>query len=169
MAIALPPTRSCFVCGAEHPLGLKLRFTAQPGQVRGVFEPRREHVGFQDTVHGGLTSTVLDEAMVWACEAATGRFAYCAELTVRFLKPVRPETACEVIGVLKENRRNRLFWAEAELRDATGVVLASASGKYVPIGEEAIVPMLADFLGDPRVAFAALASGTGGDPRHNVS
>ena len=157
MVIALPPTRSCFVCGVENPLGLKLRFTAEPGRVRAPYQPRREHVGFQDTVHGGLTSTVLDEAMVWACGAATGRFTYCAELTVRFLKPVRPETAYEVIGWLRENRRSRLLLAEAELRDASGLVLASASGKYMPIAEEALAPMLGDFLGDPRAVFSLIA------------
>lgn len=161
MAIVLPPTRSCFVCGAENPLGLKLRFIAEPGQVRAVFQPRREHVGFHDTVHGGLTSTVLDEAMVWACGAATGRFAYCAELTVRFLKPVRPETACAIVGRLIEPRRRRLLLAEAELRDGAGTLLAAATGKYVPIAAESIEPMLSDFLGDPRVAFAQLAAESG--------
>jgi acyl-coenzyme A thioesterase PaaI-like protein len=157
MAITLPRTRSCFVCGAENPFGLKLEFTAEKGRVRAAFRPRREHVGFQDTLHGGLTSTVLDEAMTWACGAGTGRFAYCAELTVRFLKPVRPENGYEVIGWLRENRRNRLLLAEAELREASGLVLASASGKYMPIAEEALAPMLSDFLGDPRAALAQIA------------
>jgi acyl-coenzyme A thioesterase PaaI-like protein len=126
--------------------------------VRASFQPRREHIGFHDTVHGGLTSTVLDEAMVWACGAATGRFVYCAELTVRFVKLVRPATWCEVIGRLRENRRNRLLLGEAELRDAAGTLLASASGKYRPIPEPSVGPMLADFLDDPRAAFAQLTA-----------
>ncbi len=161
MAITLPRSRSCFVCGTENPLGLNLEFRAEPGQVRARFEPRREHAGFQDTVHGGLTSTVLDEAMVWACGAATGRFTYCAELTVRFVQPVRPGTVCEVIGRLKQNRRNRLLVAESELRGPTGALLAEATGKYMPIPEASVEPMLADFLADPRAAFALLP-GPGG-------
>ncbi len=156
MAITLPRSRSCFVCGTENPLGLKLEFSAEPGCVRARFEPRREHAGFQDTVHGGLTSTVLDETMVWACGAATGRFTYCAELTVRFLKPVRPGTAYELVGRLKENRRNRLLLAEAELRDPSGTLMASGSGKYMPIDERAVGPMLSDFASDPRAAFARI-------------
>jgi acyl-coenzyme A thioesterase PaaI-like protein len=157
MATALPATRSCFVCGSDNPLGMRLRFTAESGCVRAVFAPRRDHVGFQETVHGGLTSTVLDEAMTWACGAATSRFAYCAELTVRFLKPVRPGATYELIGWLKENRRNRLFVAEAELRDASGTVVAAGSGKYLPIDAGEIAPMLGDFHSDPFVAFAEVA------------
>ena len=156
MAITLPRSRSCFVCGTENPLGLKLEFSAEPGCVRTLFQPCREHAGFQDTVHGGLPSTLLDEARVWACGAATGRFTYCAELTVRFLKPVRPGTPYELIGRLKENRRNRLLLAEAELRDPSGTLMASGSGKYMPIDEHSVGPMLSDFPEDPRAAFARI-------------
>jgi acyl-coenzyme A thioesterase PaaI-like protein len=134
--------------------------------VTGRFVPRPEHVGFAATIHGGLVAAVLDEAMVWACGVNAGRFAYCAELTVRFRHPVRPATALEVVGELEENRRGRLLLARAELRGPTGQVLASATGKYIPVPSEAIEPMLADFEGDIRSllapappATAAAASG----------
>lgn len=58
---------------------------------------------------------------------------------------------------MTENRRNRLLLAEAELRDATGTVLATATGKYVPIPAEVVAPMLSDFLSDPRTVLAELA------------
>ena len=63
--LKLPHTRSCFVCGLNNPLGLKLDFETDGRIVRAHFAPRPEHVGFRETVHGGLIATVLDEAMVW--------------------------------------------------------------------------------------------------------
>ena len=158
MAITLPRTRSCFVCGARNPLGLDLEFQAEGGRVTAPFRPRQEHIGFQETVHGGLISTVLDEAMVWACGAATGQFAYCAELTVRFLKPVRPAADYQVVGALTENRRHRLLVARAELCDPAGTTHALATGKYIPIPDEAVAPMLGDFLADPRPVLAQLVA-----------
>src|SRR6185503_11109173 len=86
----LPHTKSCFVCGESNAIGLNLRFETDGRVVQARFTPRQEHVGFKQTVHGGLTATVLDEIMVWACAVATKRFAFCAEFTVRFLKPLKP-------------------------------------------------------------------------------
>jgi uncharacterized protein (TIGR00369 family) len=91
------------------------------------------HVGFKQTIHGGLIATLLDEIMVWACAVQTRRFAFCAELNVRFLNPVRPNEELIAIGELASNRRDKLFEAKAELRNQAGLVLAAATGKYLPI------------------------------------
>src|SRR5215475_13925053 len=85
---ALPHTRSCFVCGEANPLGLKMRFETDGKIVHAKFSPRPEHIGFKGVVHGGLIATVLDEIMVWACAVQTKRFAFCAEMNVRFLNPM---------------------------------------------------------------------------------
>jgi acyl-coenzyme A thioesterase PaaI-like protein len=60
----LPHTRSCFVCGESNPAGLNLRFETDGRTVQTRFVPRAEHIGFRQTVHGGLTATLLDEIMV---------------------------------------------------------------------------------------------------------
>jgi uncharacterized protein (TIGR00369 family) len=149
----LPHTRSCFVCGESNPAGLKLRFETDGRIVRTRFVPRAEHVGFRQTVHGGLTATLLDEIMVWACAVQTKRFAFCAELNVRFLNPVRPGEALVAIGELISNRRDKLFEAKAELRDKDGGLMATASGKYLPIKQGEVADMLADFVEDPGWVF----------------
>src|SRR4051812_15254316 len=86
----LPHTKSCFVCGEANPSGLRLRFETDGRVVTSRFTPRREHIGFKDVVHGGIIATLLDEVMVWACAVQTKRFAYCAELNVRFVRAVHP-------------------------------------------------------------------------------
>jgi acyl-coenzyme A thioesterase PaaI-like protein len=144
----LPHTRSCFVCGESNPSGLKLRFKTNGQSVQTRFRPQGEHIGFKGTVHGGLIATVLDEIMVWACAVQTKRFSFCAELSVRFLRPVRPNEEVSAAGYLVANRRGRLFEARAELKDLGGAVLASATGKYVPVKEGDLGAMAADFVGD---------------------
>lgn len=144
---ALPHTHSCFVCGESNPIGLKLRFETDGRIVQTRFIPRPDHVGFRQTVHGGLIATLLDEIMVWACAVQTKRFAFCAELNVRFQSPLRPGEEVLATAELLENRR-RIFEAKGELRNRTGEVLASATGKYIPIKEEVTAEMSADFVGD---------------------
>jgi len=96
---------------------------------------------------------VLDELMVWACAVQTKRFAYCAEMTVRFNRPLRPGRIVFASGELTSNRRGKLFEARAELKEQSGVILAGATGKYLPIRADDAAEMAADFVGDANWVF----------------
>lgn len=144
----LPHTQSCFVCGESNPAGLRLRFETDGRVVQTRFRPRPEHIGFKGVMHGGLIATVLDEVMVWACAVGTRKFAFCAEFTVRFLKPVTPGEEIIATGELGANRRNRIFEATARLHDLSGQTLAEATGKYLPIKAADASEMATDFVGD---------------------
>jgi uncharacterized protein (TIGR00369 family) len=144
----LPHTHSCFVCGESNPVGFKLRPETDGRVVRAHFVFRAEHVGFRQTVHGGLTATLLDEIMTWACAVQTKRFAYCAELNLRYLQPARPHEATIATAELVANRRGRLFEAKAELRNESGAVLATATGKYLPIKDSELTDFAMDMVGD---------------------
>jgi uncharacterized protein (TIGR00369 family) len=151
----LPHTRSCFVCGESNASGLNIRFETDGQVVRAHFLPRPEHVGFKQTIHGGIIATLLDEIMVWGCAVATRRFAYCAELNVRFVNPLRPGEEVLAIGEMISNRRNKIFEAKGEIRNLAGTLLASATAKYLPLKEIDAAEMLADFVGDTSGLFAA--------------
>jgi len=144
----LPHTHSCFVCGESNSLGLNLRFHTDGRIVRAEFVPQPEHVGFKSTVHGGIISTLLDEIMVWACAVRTRQFGFCAELNVRFQHPLRPGEPTSASAELIANRKNRLFEARAELRNSDGIVLATATGKYLPINPSDASEMMTELVGD---------------------
>ena len=143
----LPHTHSCFVCGERNPLGLNLRFHTEGRVVTTRFTPCAEHIGFKGVVHGGILATALDEIMVWACAVATQRFAFCAELNVRFVQPLAPGEEVLLTSELVANRRDRIFTTKATAQSATGKVLAEATGKYVPIQPEHLPPMLGELVG----------------------
>jgi uncharacterized protein (TIGR00369 family) len=145
---ALPHTHSCFVCGERNVRGLQLRFETDGTLVKTSFTPSEEHIGFQNVTHGGILATVLDEIMVWACAVSTRRFAYCAEMSVRFRKPAAPGTKYDVSARMDENRKGRILVASGEITDGEGTVLAQASGKYRPIDPAELKGMLSDVVGD---------------------
>jgi uncharacterized protein (TIGR00369 family) len=149
----LPHTKSCFVCGESNPLGLQQIFETDGKIVHARFVPRAEHVGFKQTIHGGLLATLLDEIMVWACAVATQRFAFCAELNVRFLKPARPGEELHGTAELVSNRKDKLFETRGELRNGKNEIVASATGKYLALKEADAAGMLDDFVGDARSYF----------------
>ena len=145
----LPHTHSCFVCGESNPHGLKMRFHAEGRLVTAKFRPCAEHVGFKGVVHGGLTATVLDEIMVWACVVATRKFAFCAELKVRYLRPLAPGEEVVVTSELVADHKGRILEAKAAMHNAAGKMLVQATGKYMPLKEVDASEMVRDFIGDP--------------------
>ncbi|MBM3875646.1 MAG: PaaI family thioesterase [Verrucomicrobia bacterium] len=146
----LPHTLSCFVCGEANPLGLGLKFETDGRVVRTQFTPRAEHIGFKQTVHGGILATLLDEIMVWACGVQTKRFAYCAEMTVRFSATAQPGKPVVATAELVSDGRGRLFEARGEVRDESGALLASATGKYLPMKPDVEAEMRTELIGDFR-------------------
>ena len=144
----LPHTYSCFCCGEANAAGLRLQLETDGSIVQTCFQFKREHTGFKGVVHGGLVATVLDEVMAWACAVGAGRFAFSAELTVRFPKSVAPGVTLVATAGLVANRRNKIFETKSTLCDSSGAVLAEATGKYLPVRADALPQMATDLLGN---------------------
>lgn len=116
-----PTTRSaCFVCGHDNPHGMRIRFELSDGGVaEALWTPREDWEGYPGIVHGGLVSTVLDEAMSKAV-AATRNKTLTAELRVRYRLPVATGASYILRGWLVKRGR-RLIEAEASLSSHSGV------------------------------------------------
>lgn len=63
---------SCFGCGPENPIGLKLVFRKDGENTVGTFTPTGLHQGWSGLVHGGIILCLLDEAMAYAARFETG-------------------------------------------------------------------------------------------------
>ena len=128
---ALPEFPTCFVCGKKNLRGLRIPFFIHEKGVRATFVPDETLVGYENAIHGGIISALLDEAIIWASYAFTKRFGVTAELNVRFLKPLHIGEECTIIGKMIEDRR-RLWIVEAKIMDAEGALVAQAMGKVIP-------------------------------------
>jgi len=125
--------QNCFVCGRENPAGLRLEFRENPAsgavEAEVAFPPRFQ--GWQDTVHGGLLATVLDEAMIKAA-AAAGHKCVSAEITVKYREPARTGARYLAEGKVAQVR-GRVVLAESRIGDAAGRVYAQATGKLFKV------------------------------------
>ena len=144
----LPHSRSCYVCGEANPLGLNLRFETDGRIVRARFRPRPEHNGFKGIVHGGIIATALDEILSWVCAVHARRFAFCAELNVRYLNPMPTGGEVLLTAELVADRKGRLFEARAQAMDSGGKTFAEATGKYIPLKNVNVSELESDLIGD---------------------
>lgn len=125
----------CFACGLKNPIGLKLRFQyPREGECWAEFVPLREYQGWQGVLHGGIVSTLLDEALAHALggpeRGGGGSGAVTAEISVSFKKPVLIGTKVILTGRVT-GRRGRLIEASSQINSPQGDVLASAAGKLI--------------------------------------
>jgi len=126
----------CFGCGGLNPIGLRLKFfplSDKPG-VWASFTPRREYEGFNGMVHGGIITTLLDEAMGWAVSARE-IWAVTGRLAVEFRAPVEIGVETIVCGVI-DNDRGRALELSAELRQRHDErLLARATATFIRVPE----------------------------------
>jgi uncharacterized protein (TIGR00369 family) len=126
----------CFCCGTANSHGLKLAFQYPAGgQARTELTIPAYFSGWHDITHGGLLSMLLDETMAHACGSA-GIWALTAELTVRFVKPVRVGEVISIQGAVIE-KKSRLIKTEGLITDGKGAIIAKAKARFLETKKEA--------------------------------
>jgi uncharacterized protein (TIGR00369 family) len=127
-AVNLEVDRYCFACGIENPIGLKLVFETNHDGVVAYFIPTKEYQGYVNMLHGGIISTLLDEAMAQAV-ITKGRQAVTARMEVQFKKPiVIGELICLRGHVNRE--KGRLIETSSEI-EQNGQITATATANFL--------------------------------------
>lgn len=127
---------SCYACGPDNPRGLHLDFRREGETVVCVHTPEIELGGYGTILHGGVTSTLLDEAMVWAVYGVHERLSMTTELNVKFLAPIRCGVPLTLTAwVTGTDRRHAT--ARAEIRDPAGTLAATGDGRLRFVSPEA--------------------------------
>lgn len=105
----------CFACGIDNPVGLHIEFSLdEEGRCRGQFTPDANHVGYQNTVHGGIIYTALDDVMANIMYLQK-RKAHTARCDIRYRQPLEVGETIGLVGWIDEERR-RLITVKAEAR-----------------------------------------------------
>ncbi len=128
----------CFVCGPKNPIGLKLNFSFDGEKIKTEFIPRKQHQGYMNIVHGGIISTLLDEAMV-KLAIEIGMPAVTAQIDIRLKKALKVGKKIIVTAeILKKTKKILAAYAEAITDD--NVVIADARGKLIKINLTGLKP-----------------------------
>lgn len=118
----------CFACGPDNPIGLKIKFTVNGDTCTGEFTPNENHVGYQDTVHGGIVFSCLDDVMANILYQQK-RKAHTAKCDVRYRQALQVGRTVILKGWI-DSERGRLIQLKGEMRlksDESLVASCSAS------------------------------------------
>lgn len=125
--------QGCFACGQRNSAGLKLVFWQAGDEIVTEYTPESHLQGFPGVVHGGILTTLLDEAL---SRRATieGRWMMTGRLEVRF-RNAAPVGERLRVSSRTLSSRSRMVQAAGEIRlaEAPDTVIATAEGTFLPL------------------------------------
>lgn len=122
---------NCFVCGQNNPNGLRLNFEIDEEKktLKTTFVATPTFQGWDGIVHGGIVSTLLDEAMA-KLVYELGYQSVTASLEIKFKKPAPILEPLLVYGEITEVNR-RVVRAKARVTKENGTLLAEGKSTFI--------------------------------------
>ena len=126
----------CFACGTANPIGLKLKFYNVNDTVCADITLGKNHEGWQNMVHGGIITTLLDEVMAWTIMYFKKIFFVTRKMEVKYVRPVMIGVPLTVKGRMMKDRKPPYVGAAADILDDQRRILARATGEFVEIPKD---------------------------------
>jgi len=119
----------CFACGKDNPHGLHLEFEFDNDKLTTTKNLPREFQGYEGISHGGIVTTLMDEAMSKFVQKKYHKEGLTGRLEVRFHFPTPTEKNLKITAWEEMKRRNIISTkATVELED--GTITAEAKAKF---------------------------------------
>lgn len=128
--------QNCFACGTANPIGLNMSFYQLDGAVCSDVTLGRYHGGWENMAHGGIISTLLDEAMSWAVIYFRKCFFVTRKMEIKYIKPVKIGIPLTVSASLSDVSEAPKIRARGEIRDGEGRLLVKSTGEFVALPKE---------------------------------
>lgn len=121
----------CFACGPDNPVGLQIRFSIDAeGRCTGSFTADEHHVGYRNTVHGGIIYAALDDVMANVLYLQN-RKAHTARCEIRYRRPLEVGQTVLLSGWIDSERR-RLVTLKGEARlSADDTLVADCEASFM--------------------------------------
>ncbi len=128
----LPPreNQNCFGCSLTNPSGLQMTFYTDDSSVLTWVTVPDHLCGWGNLVHGGVTSTILDEVMGWTALHLLKRFTLTKSIQIEFLRPLYIGKPLKAEGKVFKITNKREAIMEGCIYDQTGKACAKATGIF---------------------------------------
>ena len=132
---------NCFGCSPTNPCGLHMKFFTDGKSLHTRLIIPQHLCGWDNLVHGGILSTILDETMGWTAIHLLKKFVLTHTMTIRFFKPVYVGEDIRAEGRILEVKGNREVTVEGNLYkvgDPEDMLCATSTGTFRLFSAEAI-------------------------------
>lgn len=78
----------CFGCAPDNPIGLRMDFYEDEGDIVGIWQPSTHYQGWIDVLHGGIIATLVDETGAWVITRKLQTTAMTVRLNMQYIRPI---------------------------------------------------------------------------------
>ncbi len=122
--------QTCFGCGENNSIGLRMQFQTDGQRVYSFVTVPSAMAGWDQTVHGGIISMILDEIMGWSVIYLLKKIGVTKSMTVDFLKPLHVGKRLTVVGSIQEKHSERQVLVTGEIYSEENALCAKAQGTF---------------------------------------
>jgi uncharacterized protein (TIGR00369 family) len=121
---------NCFGCSPVNAYGLQMTFYANEAAVFSSVTVPEHLCGWNNLVHGGVLSTILDEIMSWSAIYLVKRVPMTKSMTVDFFKPITVGNPLRAEGRVLDKKSKHEALIEGRIYNKDDVCCASATGTF---------------------------------------
>ena len=116
----------CFACGENNPIGLHLKFAFDGDKYTAKKVLTREYQSYAGVVHGGIITTMLDEAMGSYIIDKYGVQPMTGKLSIRYKYPTPIEQELTITAWQEKQVRN-IISMKSTISTEDGMITAEAT------------------------------------------
>jgi uncharacterized protein (TIGR00369 family) len=121
---------NCFACGKNNPEGLHMKFYADEKYVFSNVYLTETKKGWEQIVHGGIISTILDEIMAWTAIYFTKQFMLTKTININYLTPLTIDSHVKAVGWIEEQKGNKEIIMKGQLYNKDNKLCAESTGNF---------------------------------------
>ena len=121
---------NCFGCSPANTSGLRMTFYTDEAAVYSKITVPDHLCGWDNLVHGGVVTTIMDEIMSWAAIYLLKRVTMTKSISVDFLKPVYVGNPLKAEGTVVDNKGRHEALMEGRIYNTDEVCCAKATGTF---------------------------------------
>lgn len=131
----------CFGCGPANEHGLNMQFYGNGASIMSWVTVPGHLCGWNNLVHGGIISTLLDEIMSSSVVYVLQAMGMTRSMSLDFIQPVYAGREIKVQSRILEVKNGREATVEGILSNENGEICAKSTGTYVLFSPEKIRKM----------------------------
>ncbi len=130
-------SHNCFACGHMNHSGLQMEFFTDETSVFSKLKLPSRFCGWNNLVHGGIVTTILDETMGWSAIYLLKKVVLTRSITIDYLKPVFVDTELKAEGKVLKVVSEREAIIEGIIYNEEGDVCTRSEGTFSLLTPEA--------------------------------
>ncbi|EFK05920.1 thioesterase family protein [delta proteobacterium NaphS2] len=126
----------CFACGTDNPIGLNMQFYHRGDMVCSDITLGKNHEGWENMVHGGIISTLLDEVMSWTVLYFKRTFLVTRKMNIKYIRPVPLDVPLTARGKILNETDNAKIDVRGEIVDSENKLFVRSRAEFIMLDEK---------------------------------